>query len=141
MQNPDLDTTNLMLGIMAAVSVLQALVLIGIAVGGFLMYRRVMGVVADLEARQVAPLREKVDAILLDVKAVTSRVSSQTQRVDHAITETVGRVDETATRVSGSLREKVNQATGMIRGVRAVIVSVLGGDDRGDRGPLHEQRT
>jgi hypothetical protein len=35
--------------------------------------------------RQVAPLREKVEAILGDVKTVTSRVSQQTERVDSAI--------------------------------------------------------
>ena len=73
MQN--LDTTNLLLGIMAAVSVLEALLLIGMGIGGFLMYRKVMGLVNDLEARQIAPIREKVDAILVDVKTVTARVS------------------------------------------------------------------
>ena len=85
----NLGTTNLLLGIMAAVSVLEALLLIGIGIGGFMMYRRVMQLVTDLEARQIAPLREKVDAILLDVKSVTARVSHQTERVDHAISGTI----------------------------------------------------
>lgn len=127
MPNGNLDTTNLMLGIMAAVSVLEALVLIGIAVGGFMMYRRVMQLVNDLETRQIAPLREKVDGILLDVKAVTARVSEQTERVDHAISGTMERVDDTASRVTGSMRDKVNRATGLVRGVRAVLVSLMGG--------------
>jgi len=81
----DLHTTNVALIIMAVVSVLEALVLIGIAVGGFLVYRRVMQLVTDLEARQIAPIREKVDAILGDVKAVTARVNSEAERVDNAI--------------------------------------------------------
>ena len=38
----ELGTTNLLLGIMAAVSVLEALVVIGIGVAGFLAYRKVM---------------------------------------------------------------------------------------------------
>ena len=62
----DLHTTNVLLGIMAAVSVLEALLIIGMAVGGFLAYKRVMQLVTDLEARQIAPLRLKVDAILAD---------------------------------------------------------------------------
>src|SRR5512132_4725605 len=115
----NLATTDVLLGMMAAVSVLEALLLIGIGVGGFLMYRRVMQLVTDLEARQIAPLREKVDAILLDVKSVTARVSQQTERVDHAISGTIHRVDETADRVKGSLRDKVNQAVGVVRGARA----------------------
>lgn len=121
----DLHTTNVLLGIMAAVSVLEALVLIGMGVGGFLVYRRVTQLVSDLEARQIAPLREKVDAILADVKTVTARVSQQTERVDHAISGTMDRVDETAERVRSSVRDKVAQATGVFRGVRAIIMSIL----------------
>jgi hypothetical protein len=122
----NLDTTNVLLGIMAAVSVLEALVLIGIGVGGFMVYRRVTQLVTDLEARQIAPLREKVDAILLDVKSVTARVSQQTERVDHAISGTIHRVDETAGHITGSVREKVSQVVGVMRGIRAVITSIIG---------------
>jgi len=122
----NLDTTNMLLGIMAAVSVLEALLLIGLGVGGFMVYRRVMQLVNDLEARQIAPLRDKVDSILLDVKTVTARVSEQTERVDHAISGTIHRVDETADRVKGSVRDKVNQAVGVARGIRAVIASLMG---------------
>lgn len=121
----DLHTTNVLLGIMAAVSVLEALLVIGLGVAGYLVYSRVMTLIADLEARQIAPIREKVDAILADVKSVTARVSQQTERVDHAISGTMGRVDETADRVKGTVRDKVNQAVGVVRGIRAVVASVL----------------
>jgi len=121
----NLGTTNVLLGIMAAVSVLQALVIIGAGVAGFMIYKRVMQLVTDLEARQIAPLREKVEAILGDVKTVTARVSQQTERVDHAISGTMERVDETAERVKHSVRDKVSQATGVMRGIRAIITSVL----------------
>ena len=124
----NLDTTNVLLGIMAGVSVLEALVLIGIGIAGFMVYRRVMKLVEDLEARQIAPIREKVDAILGDVKTVTARVSQQTERVDHAISGTIHRVDETADRVKGSVREKVYQAVGVVRGIRAVISSLMNGN-------------
>jgi len=124
----NLDTTNMLLGIMAAVSVLEALLLIGIGIGAFIAYRRVMQLVNDLETRQIAPLREQVDAILLDVKSVTARVSQQTERVDHAISGTIHRVDETADRVKGTLRDKVNQAVGVVRGIRAVIASIMDSD-------------
>jgi hypothetical protein len=121
----DLSTTNVLLGVMAAVSVLQALVLIGAGIAGFKAYRRVTQLVTDLEARQIAPLREKVDAILDDVKTVTSRVNQQTERVDQAIHGTMGRVDETAERVKHSVQDKVNQVAGVVRGIRAVVASVL----------------
>jgi len=126
----DLHTTNLLLGIMAAVSVLEALLLIGMGIGGYVVYGRITTLIADLEARQIAPLREKVDAILADVKSVTARVSQQTERVDHAISGTMGRVDETAERVKGSVRDKVNQAVGVVRGIRAILASLMQGDQQ-----------
>ena len=126
----DLGTTNMWLMIMAIVSVLEALLLIGMGVGGFLVYRRVMQLVTDLEVRQIAPLRAKVETILVDVKTVTAQVSHQTERVNHAISGTMERVDETAGRVTGSVWDKVNQAVGMARGIRAIVMSVLGHDTR-----------
>jgi hypothetical protein len=126
----DLGTTNMWLAIMAIVSVLEALVLIGMGIGGFLVYRRVMQTVNDLETRQIAPVREKVDAILVDVKAVTASVNQQTERVNHAISGTMDRVDETADRVKGSVRDKINHAVGVVQGIRAVVMSVLGQDQR-----------
>jgi methyl-accepting chemotaxis protein len=126
----DLGTTNMWLMIMAIVSVLEALLLIGMGVAGFLVYRRVMQLVNDLEVRQIEPLREKVENILVDVKAVTAQVSQQTERVNHAISGTMDRVDETAGRVTGSVRDKINQAVGMARGIRAIVMSLLGHDTR-----------
>lgn len=126
----NLGTTNVLLGIMAAVSVLEALLLIGMGIAGFVVYRRVTQLVTDLEIRQIAPLREKVDAILADVKGITARVSQQTERVDHAISGTMDRVDVTAERVKNSVGDRVNQAVGIVRGVRAVLVSLLGTERR-----------
>ena len=120
----DLGTTNLFLGIMAVVSVLQGLLLIALGIGAFMIYRRTMQLVSDLEVRQIAPLREKVEGILVDVKAVTASVSQQTERVNHAISGTMDRVDETAHRVKGSVHDRINQVLGVARGLRAVVSSV-----------------
>ncbi len=121
----DPSSLSVPLWIMAVVSMLQALLLIGMGVAGYMLYARVTTLMADLEARQIAPMREKVDAILTDVKGITARVSQQTERVDQAITGTIDRVDDTAHRVRLGVHDKVSQVTGIVRGVRAVIVSLL----------------
>ena len=126
----DLHDTNVALFIMAAVSVLEALVLIAIGIGGWMVYRRAMQLVNDLEARQIAPVREKVDAILGDVKSLTARVNSEAERVDQAIHGTINRVDNTAEHLKSTVMDKVNDAAGVIRGIRAAIVSVLQTDHR-----------
>ena len=121
----DLSSLSTPLWIMAVVSVFQALLIIGMGIGGYLLYSRMTTMMADLETRQIAPLREKADAILADVKSITARVSQQTERVDHAITGTIDRVDDTAARVKAGVHDKVSQAVGVMRGVRAVIMSLL----------------
>ena len=122
---PDLSSLSVPLWIMAIVSVLQALLIIGMGVAGYLVYSRVMTLLTDLETRQIAPIREKVDAILTDVQGITARVNQQTERVDHAIAGTIDRVDDTAARVRAGVHDKVNQAAGVMRGVRAVIMTLL----------------
>jgi methyl-accepting chemotaxis protein len=126
----DLHTTNVALTIMAAVSVLEALLLIGIGIGGFIVYRRVMQLVNELEERQIAPVRAKVDAILGDVKTLTARVNEEAERVDQAIHGTINRVDNTAEHLKSTVREKVSDVAGIVRGVRAAIVSLLSTEHR-----------
>jgi pyrimidine operon attenuation protein/uracil phosphoribosyltransferase len=121
----NLATTNLLLGIMAAVSVLEALLVIGVGIAGFLIYRRVMDLVAGLETRQVAPAMARVNAILDDVKDVTAKVKEETERVDQAIKTTMGRVDDTADRVRSNVRAKTSRLVGLVRGARVAIESLL----------------
>jgi pyrimidine operon attenuation protein/uracil phosphoribosyltransferase len=122
----NLGTTNIFLGIMAAVSLLEALVIIGIGVAGYLLYRRVMELVNGLEQRQVAPAMARVNAILDDVKVVSTRVKEETERVDQAIRTTMDRVDDTADRVRSNVRAKTSRLVGLMRGVRVAVESMLG---------------
>jgi len=124
----DLGTTNWLLGVVAVASAIQALFILGAAIFGYRAYRQFSRELAEFEIRHLAPLRSRVDQILTDVHAVTARVSQQTERVDHAINGTFDRVDETAERVKHSVRDKVSRATGVMRGVRAVIASLLTDD-------------
>lgn len=120
-----LGTTNLFLGIMAVVSVLEALLLIGIGVAGFMAYRRVMMLVNSLEEQHVAPTMVRVNAILDDVKVVSAKVKEETQRVDHAIHTTIDRVDDTVDRMRMNVRAKTSRIIGMVRGARMAIETML----------------
>jgi methyl-accepting chemotaxis protein len=124
----NLDTTNLLLGIMAAVSVLEALLLVVVGVMAYRLYSRAMETVKEIEQRQVAPLvakvnvlMAKVDGVLGDVKEITARVTRQTERVDSAIDGTIDRVDETAARVKSSVASQVGRVFAFINGARSVM--------------------
>jgi hypothetical protein len=121
----ELGTTNLLLGIMAVVSVLEALVIVGMGVAGFVAYRKVMALVDGLETRQVAPAMARVNAILDDVKDVTAKVKEETERVDQAIRTTMDRVDDTADRVRSNVRAKTSRVVGFVRGLRVALETML----------------
>ena len=124
----NLNTTNTLLAVMAAVSVLQALVLLAAAVLGYRVYRQVMETVRDLERRQIAPLAERVqvlmmhvDSILADVKDVTGRVTRGTERVN-----------ATAGRVRASVATGVSQVAGLVHAVRSAAQHLWNGDRQSD---------
>jgi hypothetical protein len=75
----------MLLGIMAAVSLLEALAVIGLFVGAFLIYRHFLRAIHGIEERQVAPAAARVNAILNDIKAVTSTVKEGSGRVEWAV--------------------------------------------------------
>lgn len=121
----DLQTTNWLIGVMAVASAIQSLMLIAAAIAGYRLYRQTTQAVSQLESQHVEPLRRQLDTILADVGRITARVSERTERVDDAISDTIERVDETAERMKYRVRERVSRVTGLVRGVRAVIASVL----------------
>lgn len=133
----NLNTTNLLLGIMAAVAVLEAVLLLAVGYMAWKLYSQMMQTVRDIEQRQIAPLMARVntlmttvDGILVDVKGITTRVGEQTERVNSAITSTIDRVDETADRVRHSVADRVQRVLGMVQGVRSALGTLLNGHAR-----------
>jgi len=124
----ELGTTNLLLGIMAAVSVLEGLVIIGMGVAGFMVYKKATAFVEQwmelahtVEARHLTPAMMRVNAILDDVKNVTAKVKDETERVDDAIHSTIDRIDETAGRVRSNVRAKTDAVFSLLRAARITV--------------------
>jgi hypothetical protein len=123
----DLGTTNLFLGILAVVSVIELLGLMAAGFFGYRVYARVMELVNGLEQRQVAPAMSRVNSILDDVKGVTTKVHEETGKVDDAIRGTLGRVDETADRVRATVKARAARVAGVAHGVRVAVETFLSG--------------
>jgi hypothetical protein len=107
------------------VSVLEAVLLIGAGIAGFVAYRRVIDLVNHLEERQVAPAMARVNGILDNLQEVSAKVKAETERVDTAIHSTIERIDDTADRVKSNVRAKTSRLVGVVRGVRVAIEDVL----------------
>ena len=82
---PDLSTTNTLLGIMVVVSLLEALALIVVIGGWLLLFRRLMQVIAGIEERHIAPVSSRVNAILDDVRGVSTVVRGATEAADSSV--------------------------------------------------------
>ena len=129
-----LNTTNILLGIMVVVSVVEALVLIGVCVMARRLYRQTFRTIADIEERQIAPLAAAVaglvgtvDGILVEVKDVTTRVARQTGRVEQAVQHTVHAAEDTARRTFGSAAPRVIRIAKLAFGVTCAYQSLFRG--------------
>ena len=127
----NLETTNWLLGVMAVAQRRPDAAAGGRGRRRLRLYRQVSTTRAGsrVAARGAAAAAggraaDQVDASG-EVQTIAARVSHRTERVDHAITGTIERVDETAEQLKDSVRDKVSQATGVVRGIRAVIASLL----------------
>lgn len=78
----DLSTTNVFLGILAVVSLVQLVAVMAICVGLYLVSRRVLQLIHTVEEKQLAPAAARVNAVLDDVKDITSHVKGQTACAD-----------------------------------------------------------
>ena len=78
----DLTTTNVLLGVLATVSILEVLAVIALAVGGFIMFRRLTQSIERIKDQQMAPAAARVNAILDDVKAMTDIAKRAAERAD-----------------------------------------------------------
>ena len=113
MFDSSLGTTNLLIGIIAAASVLQAVVLTGVAVAAWKLYARSREAL-DGAREQFDPvvaraneLAGRLDGIADDVKSITSRVAAAAERAE----------------LAASIARKTLGVYGIARGLRAAYRS------------------
>jgi hypothetical protein len=113
-----LQTTNVFVGIIAVVSLLQLLLLVAALVVGYRAYAAARARLDVLERQSVSPLLNSATDILSDLKAMTSRLNARTARVDQTMRDTGERVNDTADRVKSRVRSKVMPFLAFLREVR-----------------------
>ena len=127
--NGDLHTTNVILGIIAAVAVLEGLLLVAAGVALVAGYRRVMSLVDrlatvtdDLVLRQLPPVVTRVNAILDDVKSVSAVVKEDTAWADRSVRATINHIDD----IRSNVRTKANGFRTAFRALRFVVSAFAG---------------
>jgi len=114
-------TTNVWLGILAVVSLLEFLMIVGAGLFAYKMYKQVMTTVETIERVHIAPLRARVDGILDEVQAVTEKVKHAQESVSDVFRHVTG----TGTMVAGAVRSKAWPILGVIQGLRTAANTVM----------------
>lgn len=128
----DLTTTNVLLGIMAVVSLLEAIALIAAGVMGLKLYRQLNEQVRLIEDRHVKPLSAQAAnisaqaaTILQTAQRIAERVEHRAHRVDTAVENTMHTAEAAVDRVQGGVRKTAGTMVGVVRGVRTAIETFL----------------
>jgi uncharacterized protein YoxC len=120
----DLATTNVLIGIIAAV---QVVFLLGALVA--LWYVRsavasLQSTLRELEREHVRPLRAQAEQILADVKRVSARVETQAARVDSSVTATLDAAERQVSRIRSAVDLVARETNAVASGVRAAVSAV-----------------
>jgi uncharacterized protein YoxC len=117
-----LSTTNLWLGIIATVTVIEFAMLVVAGVMILRLYRKITVTIDEVKQQHIAPIAAKVDHIVAQVQDVTDRV----KRADDSVRAAVGRVEDAAGRVFGVAKHAWPVAAGW-RAVGAAVATFVNG--------------
>jgi uncharacterized protein YoxC len=147
----DLTTTNVLLGIMAAVSVLEGIALIAGGFMGMRMYREMREQIQAIEQRHLVPLTAKVlplvdraspimdeaKALTAEARAVTAQASpliddaralmKSVQRMSERVEHSLSRVDEAVQGTVDTAEQAVDKVQTGVRRTAGTVVGVVRG--------------
>jgi hypothetical protein len=119
----NLTTTNVWLGILAVVSLIEFLMLVAAGLLGYKMYTRVMTTLDTVERVHIAPLRVRVDGILDEVQAVTNKV----KHVQDSVADALRHVTGTGSVVAGAVKSRTWPIIGVLQGLKTAATVLKNG--------------
>jgi hypothetical protein len=117
MDSPGLQ---ILLGAIALSSIVQAVVLVGVALGGMQLMKRVQELQGRVE-REVQPVLDSLASISRNVAEVSDVAVLQVRRVEAVVEETMDRIDEARAQVGRVIRKPrglLSDVSAVFKGVR-----------------------
>ncbi len=114
--------STLLLGLIAAATVVMAVVQIGVVVYAARLAGRVNRLV-DVVEHEIKPTLARVDAVSADVAHVTSLASAQAERLDKVVGQLARQADEILTFAQDTVVKPVKQGGAFLVGLRAALVA------------------
>ena len=112
--------STLLLSVIAAATVIMAVVQIGVVVFAAKLAKRVSRLV-DVIEHEIKPTLARVDAVSSDVARVTSLASNQAERLDQITSQLIEKIDDILTVADRSVFAPLKQGAGFLCGLRAAF--------------------
>ena len=123
-----LQTTNVWLGILAIVSLLEFLMILAAGILAFKLYREAMSTIQTIERVHIAPLRTRVDLLLDQVEIMTDTV----KHAQESVSDTLKHVTGAGTLVAGAVKAKAWPILGIIQGLKSAANAIRSNGRRSD---------
>lgn len=130
--------SDLFLGVIAAATLIMALVQIGAIVALLRVARQAQDVLASVQ-QEIKPLTAKVTAIADEASRTATLATAQMQKVDRLVSDLSRRVDETSAIVQEAIVTPVREGMAVISAVRAGLAALRGVADLRPRQGRHAE--
>lgn len=113
------------LGVIAAATLLMALLQLGVVIAALRLAKRVDQLATELQ-REIRPLIVRAQAIAEDASRVAALSAAQVERVDAVLATMVRRVDETAAVLQHAIVTPAREGFALLAAFRAGIAALRG---------------
>ena len=117
------ESANLYLGVIAAATLLIAIVQIGVLVAAGVLARRIARVTSDVE-QQIKPIFAHLDAIGRDAARAASIASTQVERADRLFADVAGRMEHGLESVQHAFYGPVRESAAILSALKAAFGAV-----------------
>ena len=112
----DSPGVQILLGAIALSSIVQAVVLVGVAIGGMQLMRRVRELQGRVE-REIQPVLDSLGSMSRNVAEATDVAVLQVRRVEALVDETIERIDD----ARAHMRRVIRKPRGLLADVSAMV--------------------
>jgi hypothetical protein len=119
------NTSELLLGVIAAAVAVMAVVQVGAIIAGLRVARRVEQVASDLE-KGVKPLIANLTTLSAEVSRVANLAAGQVERFDQLCNDLTSKVEQTLTAAQRFVSRPAREGMAVVAGIRAAVTALQG---------------
>lgn len=122
------EWSGLFLGIIAAATLVMALIQVGAIIAALRVAKQAQDVLASVQ-RDVKPLIEKANAMAEEASRTVTLANLQAQKVDRLVTDLTTRIDETSAIVQQAIVTPAREGMAIVAAIKGALGVFRGGND------------